>query len=301
MQKVSEQSSLVSVSYLLIGFLSLLIAFPLFIFVHKQFPDYNWPFHTDRILMFFVILVFALLMLQLFRPIIILCFMAAIAWLTFGSLSGNYGFAKLFTDYKAMMYAFKYEPYDDGFSAANERNFSYRKEILEAIGGKDIMVRAFAVKAANTYFKKEQSRYEGYRTLIQSFAVFKRINKNWNYVSDPADKEYFATAVESARLLAGDCDDYSVLMAAAIKSIGGTVRLVSTTGHVYPEILVGNKSHLEFVNYLVKKILFPAESSGQLIHYHNDELGRIWLNLDYTAHYPGGKFLAEPILGILKP
>ena len=301
MNKTSEHSSLVSISYLLIGFLSLLIAFPLFIFVHKQFPDYGWPFHTDRILMFFVILVFALLMLQLFRPVIFLCFIAALAWLSFGSFTGNYGFESLFTDYKAMMYTFKYQPYNDEFSGSGGKKFFYKKEILEAIDDNSSAVRAFAVKATTSYFRREQSKYEGYRTLIQSFAVFKRINRNWNYVSDPVSNEYFAKASESAKLLAGDCDDYAIMMAAAIKSIGGVVRLVSTTDHLYPEILVGNKSHLEFINYLIKKILFPIESAGQVVHYHKDELERIWLNLDYTASYPGGKFLAEPILGILNP
>jgi len=300
MNKTSEHSSLVSISYLLIGFLSLLIAFPLFILVHKQFPDYGWPFHTDRILMFLVILVFALLMLQLFRPVIFLCLIAAVAGLSFGSFAGNYGFESLFTDYKAMMYTFKYEPYNEEFSSGG-KNFPYKKEILAAVDDNNSGVRAFAVKATNTYFKTEQARYEGHRTLIQSYAVFKKINKNWNYVSDPVNSEYFAKASESVKLLAGDCDDYAIMMAASIKSIGGVVRLVSTTGHLYPEILIGNKSHLEFMNYLIKKILFPAESAGQVLHYHKDELGRIWLNLDYTASYPGGKFLAEPILGILNP
>ena len=48
-----------------------------------------------------------------------------------------------------------------------------------------------------------------------------------------------------------------------------------------------------------KKIFFPLESNKKAIHYHIDERGNIWLNLDYTAKYPGGPFMHEEILGAL--
>jgi hypothetical protein len=49
------------------------------------------------------------------------------------------------------------------------------------------------------HFKKLQNikGYSDYRTLIQCFAVFKEINSRWNYVSDPKDGDYIATASES--------------------------------------------------------------------------------------------------------
>jgi hypothetical protein len=46
-------------------------------------------------------------------------------------------------------------------------------------------------------FKKDKKGYSDYRTLIQCFAVFKEINSRWNYVSDPKDGDYIATASES--------------------------------------------------------------------------------------------------------
>ena len=88
-------------------------------------------------------------------------------------------------------------------------------------------------------------------------------------------------------------------MAAAVRSIGGTPRLIHTKGHIYPEILIGNRSDLEAVNYLIKNILFEKESYGKSLHYHIDERDQIWLNLDYTAKYPGGPFMSEEILGAL--
>jgi hypothetical protein len=64
-------------------------------------------------------------------------------------------------------------------------------------------------------------------------------------------------------------------------------------------MLVGKKSDLEAAVYLIKEVLFVLESKNKEIHYHIDERGQIWLNLDYTARYPGGPFMSEEILGAL--
>jgi hypothetical protein len=42
-------------------------------------------------------------------------------------------------------------------------------------------------------------------------------------------------------------------------------------------------------------VLFTKESYRKQLHYHIDERGQIWFNLDYTAKYPGGPFLSEEI------
>ena len=88
-------------------------------------------------------------------------------------------------------------------------------------------------------------------------------------------------------------------MAACIRAIGGTPRLIHTGGHIYPEMLIGNKADLELAILLIKDNLFVKESEGKQIHYHYDERGQYWLNLDYTARYPGGPFMSEEILGQL--
>jgi hypothetical protein len=45
---------------------------------------------------------------------------------------------------------------------------------------------------------------------------------------------------------------------------------------------------------------FVKEITGKQPHYHIDERNQIWLNLDYTAKYPGGPFcMSEEILGAL--
>jgi hypothetical protein len=88
-------------------------------------------------------------------------------------------------------------------------------------------------------------------------------------------------------------------MAACVRAVGGTPRIISTDAHLYPEMLIGTKSDFEAINYLIKELLFKEESKGQELHYHIDERGQIWLNLDYTATYPGGPFMSEEILGAL--
>ena len=88
-------------------------------------------------------------------------------------------------------------------------------------------------------------------------------------------------------------------MAAGIKAVGGIPRLIHTNDHIYPEMLIGTKRDLQNINFLIRKVLFVEESRGKQFHYHIDERGQIWLNLDYTASYPGGKFMSEEILGEL--
>ena len=301
MNRVSEHPSVKSFSFLLIGFLSLHIAFPLFMSIRRELPNINWPYHTDQLLMFGFLIVLSLLFLRLFRPVILIIFIVTLSLLTYGSVSGYYGFKELAGDYKAMLYTLKFEPQHEQSGFPDDSGFEYKEEILTATNDTCREVRAFAVNATNTYFKEEQITNSRYRILVQCFAVFKKINNNWNYVNDPSSREYFAKAGESVKLLAGDCDDHAIAMVAAIRAIGGAARFVHTINHLYPEILIGNNYDLEHINYLIKKILFPAESAGQVIHYHKDETGRIWLNLDYTASYPGGRFFAEPVLGIIYP
>jgi len=278
--------------------LNLLIAIPIFIIIHQNIVDPNWYFQLDRILLFLVLLAAIQLVLRLMRTVIIVCIGLYLIALIFGSFSGKYGFESVFEDYRYMIYSMNDSPNPQDLIISKLLPFPNKSKILNAIEYENPKVRDFAVMATIKHFKKIHG-YSKYRTTIQCFAVFKEINSRWNYVSDPKGRDYIATATESLRYLSGDCDDHSVLMAACVKSIGGTPRLIHTGGHIYPEMLIGYKADLESINYLIKKELFVAESKGKKIHYHIDERGQIWLNLDYTATYPGGPFMSEEILGAL--
>lgn len=285
----------------LFGILSFVLAFPLFILVYYRLPNLEWPYHTDKLLIFFVIAVMLLLLVRSFKFIIVTAVIATIGWLWYGTATGKYGFSDLYKDSKAVLYGLKNDP-KDGYVFTGSRALGTDREIVNAIDYKNPIVRDFAVAATNENFTRQQEGAKlKYRTLIQCLAVFKKINEHWNYVSDPQEEEYIAKASESVKLLAGDCDDHSVLMAAAIKSIGGIPRLVYTNGHIYPELLIGSKKDLEHLGKLIHEKLFPEESYGHTIHYHRDEEGKIWINLDYTAGYPGGRFMGNDVIECIYP
>jgi hypothetical protein len=284
-----------------IGLLSLALAFPLFILIYYRLPDLEWPFHADKLLIFSVIAGSLLLMVRSFKYIIITGVIATVGWLWYGTISGQYGFNEFYQDGKTVLYGLNNDS-EGNVVFTGSRALGTDREIVKAIDYKNPMVRDFAVEATNEYFKNAQQGMKmRYRVLVQCFAVFKKINENWNYVSDPQDDEYIARASESVKLLAGDCDDHSILMAAAIKAIGGVPRLVYTKGHIYPEMLIGKKKDLEYVTKLIHAKLFSKESSRKTIHFHKDEDGNIWLNLDYTADYPGGRFMNEEVIECIYP
>lgn len=278
--------------------LNILIAIPVFIIIHQKLIDPQWPFQLDRILLFLGILIAIQLILRLLRTIIIVCIVLYLLVLIFGSLFGNYGFNSVFEDYRSMVYAMSDDPNPQDIIISKLLPFPNKSKILNAIEYDNPNVRNFALLATTKYFKDVKGYHE-YRLQIQCFAVFKEIQNRWNYVNDPKGKEYIARASESLIHFSGDCDDHAILMAACVRAVGGTPRLIHTGGHIYPEVLIGDKKDLEAINYLVKEVLFKEESKGKELHYHIDERGNIWLNLDYTAKYPGGPFMSEEILGAL--
>ena len=278
--------------------LNFLIAVPVFIIIHQNTINPNWYFNLDRIFLFLLILVIIQLVLRVLRTIIIVCIALYLIALLFGSFSGRYGFSSVFEDYRYMIYSMSDSPNPQDIIISKLLPFPNKSKIINAIEFENKRIRDFSLWATTKNFR-EIKGYSKYRTIIQCFAVFKEINSRWNYVNDPKGKEYIADATESLTYLSGDCDDHSVLMAACIKSIGGTPRLIHTGGHIYPEIAIGDAADIETINYLIKKVLFVKESEGKKLHYHIDERGMIWLNLDYTATYPGGPFMSEEILGAL--
>ncbi len=283
---------------IIIFLLNILIAIPIFIIIHQNIIDPEWAFHIDRILIFIALLVVIQIILRLLRKVIIVCIVLYLIALLYGTVFGGYGFQSVFDDYRVMIFAMAENPYPQDVIVSKLLPFPNRSKILKAIEYNNPKVRNFAVSATTKHFKNIKG-YQKYRQTIQCFAVFKEIQNNWNYVNDPKGREYIATASESLQHFSGDCDDHAILMAAAIRAIGGTPRLIHTQAHIYPEMLIGSKSDLEAVIYLIKEVLFVEESKNQKIHYHIDERGQIWLNLDYTAKYPGGPFMSKEILGAL--
>lgn len=283
---------------IIIFVLNILITIPIFIIAHHNFITLQWAHHMDRIVLFLAILFIIQLLLRALRRVTLISVILYLIMLLYGSLSGKYGFQSIFEDYRSMMYTMNDDAYPQDIIISKLLPFPNKSKILDAIEYQNPEIRNFAIMAINKHFRNLKGYHEDW-TVIQAFAIFKEINTRWNYVSDPKGHDYIAKATESVKYLSGDCDDHSVFMAACIKSIGGTTRLIHTKGHIYPELLIGTKKNLERINYAIKKVLFPKESKNQSINYHIDERGNIWLNLDYTAKYPGGPFMNEEILGAL--
>lgn len=283
---------------IIIFVLNILITIPIFIIAHQNLVVLDWANHFDRILLFIVILVVIQLALRALRRVTLISVILYFILLLFGTLSGEYGFQSVFEDYRSMVYTMSENPYPQDIIISKLLPFPNKSKILDAVEYQNPRIRNFAIMATSKHFR-EVKGYHEIHTIVQSFAIFKEINSRWNYVSDPKGRDYIAKATESLQYLSGDCDDHSVFMAACIKSIGGTTRLIHTKGHIYPELYIGTQKDLEQINYVIKKVLFPTESKNQTLNYHIDERGNIWLNLDYTAKYPGGPFMNEEILGAL--
>ncbi len=283
---------------IIIFILNVLIAIPVFLIAHQNIIDLDWSIHLDRILLFVLIIIGIQLVLQLVKTIIILIIFIYLIVLFYGTVIGNYGFNRIFEDYRYMIYSMSNNPNPQDIIISKLLPFPNKSKIIDAVDFSNPKVRNFALMATTAHFNPTNQKGSK-RIMIQCFAVFKEINTRWNYVNDPKGREYIAHASESLQHFSGDCDDHAILMAACVKAIGGTPRIIHTGGHLYPEILIGDKNDLESTIYFIKEEFFAIESKNQQIHYHIDERGQIWLNLDYTATYPGGKFMSEEILGAL--
>lgn len=277
---------------------NVLVSVPIFLILHQNIIEFNWPFYLDRILLAVVILGIVQLLLHISGRAVLYLMALYIIYLIYGSFSGGYGFDDVFEDYNYMVYSMSNSPHPQDIIVSKLLPFPNKNKTLKAIEFNHPNVRNFALMCTTKHFKDIKYN-SSHRKMVQCFAVFKEIRNRWNYVNDPKGKEYIATASESLLHFSGDCDDHAVLMAASIRSIGGIPRLIHTDGHIYPEMLIGTKADLEAANYLIKEVLFPQESKGKEIHFHIDERGQIWLNLDYTARYPGGPFMRKEILGAL--
>jgi len=283
---------------IVIFLLNILIAIPVFLIAHQNFIDFYWILNLDRILLFILIIIIIQLLLRLVKTVIILIAFFYLISLFIGTIFDNYGFNRVFEDYRYMIYSMKENPNPQDLILSKLLPFPNKSKIINAVDYKNPKVRNFALAATSKHFKNINKEGD-IRIMIQCFAVFKEIRNNWNYVNDPRGSEYIANATESLQHFSGDCDDHAILMASCVQAVGGTSRIIHTKGHLYPEMLIGTKKDLEIATYFIKKILFSTESYNQQIHYHIDERGQIWLNLDYTATYPGGRFMSEEILGAL--
>jgi len=281
---------------------ALLLTMPLFIILYPFIPEMTLPvgegMRIDHIATFALIMVAFIVLVRKFQVVIYAALITGLVGITLTGLVGGYGFGDMYRDYAALLGNLRETSVNAPLAASKLAPFHDAEKLQALMADPDGKVRRAAVRMATANFTEVRVG-SGEFTMVQAFSIFKEINTRWKYVSDVKGGEYFATPAESLDLMAGDCDDHALLMAACIKAIGGEVRLVRTEGHVYPELLIGDEVQLDRAGYLIRKDLFTKEVGEAPLYHHTDPDGRHWINLDYTRNYPGGELMNERIVGIL--
>lgn len=162
--------------------------------------------------------------------------------------------------------------------------------VSQAIEPSNPTVRSLALNAI-------KSKHGGNYNVNQICDVYEYLYKHWTYVNDPnSNSDYYAKASESARLMKGDCDDFAILMASCIEAIGGGSRVIiaeSSNGdaHAYAEVYFAkDKTDKD------SKAKSLASKYHDTIYLHPDSSTNptsYWLNLDWSATHPGGKYYAS--------
>ncbi len=241
------------------------------------------------------------LVLRLFRFLLIPAIFFLVIVLFYNQFSNGYGFNTMINDYRTMV------ENNWGNSEKKEKNLVVTpsffdgpltktvKALQSKVDYKDSVVRNFAVQHSLEFFDEYHMKYG---PMVRLLSLFKHINSNFKYVSDSYRDEYFAGARETIlNGLGGDCDDHTLLMVSCLKAIGGHVRMVLTEGHLYPELLAGDEKSFERMQQAIVH-LFGNEAIDNM--YYHEQDGQYWINLDYSAKYPGGPYVSEIAYAIIE-
>lgn len=181
---------------------------------------------------------------------------------------------------------------------------AYLQKLMTAMDIENETTRIFTLNVA--------AKYPGDYNIAQICSVYDELFSNWKYVNDPRGSEYIAKASMTIKAeLKGDCDDFAILMATMIESIGGKTRIVAAFGedgnHAYAEVFMGARDkmedYLETINEHYSDYFFRRHGVRKVseIHYHVDNNGNAWMNLDWTSEYPGGPYFEAERLVIYHP
>jgi len=276
-----------------LNLLGLLTIVPLAPMVNRVIPPILiGSFNADLLIAVTISFLFVRFVLWIFKPLIIPSFLMVGVIFLINMFTNTYTVSGIVTDYKNLvvnnwnkrskkekdLFLIKPSLFDSEVDKAV-------KGMTTKINQRDSLVRKFAVSNAVKYYTDS---YRQYGNVVRILSLFRYINHNFKYVSDPLRDEYYASPMETIDAgLAGDCDDHTILMIAAMKSIGAKTRMVLSVDHVYPELYCGNKaSFLKFQSAILQ--LYSQENLTGL--YYREENGEYWLNLDYSARYPGGPY-----------
>ena len=159
---------------IIIFLLTVLILVPVFIIMHQNLIDPEWPFHLDRILLFLVITTAVTYCLHYIKRFLFFVVIIYLFILLFGTFFTGYGFKSVYEDYRAMIYAMSDNPNPQDIIVSKLLPFPNKSKIIKAIEYDNPQVRNFAVGATTKHFRDVKG-YREYRQIIQCFAIFKEI------------------------------------------------------------------------------------------------------------------------------
>lgn len=159
------------------------------------------------------------------------------------------------------------------------------ERVNEKITPYDLEVRKMAAVSAK--------KYPGQYNIYQLCSLFDDTRDNIQYISDPRGRDLWSEPRDTLAVGAGDCDDYAILLASLVESIGGTSRIYMTDTHAFAAVYAGEEDNIENVIEDIQYYYGPLP-----VYYVTDEYG-CWLMMDptssvYIGGLPGG---TAPIKG----
>lgn len=175
-----------------------------------------------------------------------------------------------------------------GWCASSRDSSVQVRKFADAVTTDQPCVRDFAVSLV----KNEAGAYYDYTLMIPGKSGIRQVCNlhtylatDWKYITDPMalNNDFYSPADRSIAIgLAGDCDDFAILTAACVESIGGHARIMGGTcdggGHAWAEVLIGNKKDWDRMTPLIRKYF---ENSSMQLTTSVDKDGDYWLPLDW--------------------
>ena len=175
-----------------------------------------------------------------------------------------------------------------GWCTSSKDTSHQTKGFTEAVVPDQPCVRDFAVslvKNESGPYSERGGHRPGKNGIRQIAALHVHLSSNWKYINDPTQlyKDYFSRADRTLALgMAGDCDDYSILMASCVEAISGKARIMggqcSRGGHAWAEVLIGDQQDWSTAVDRLRK--FYRKNNKQFTP-SVDSDGYYWLPLDW--------------------
>ncbi len=169
----------------------------------------------------------------------------------------------------------------------------HQQEIASRLDLGDPIVMRTAVTMARDY--------PGEFSINQVSAIYRELveEKAWNYFNDPSFQDYYKYANETLEDgkragtgAVGDCDDFAILIASLIESLGGNSRIIfaqdeeTGLGHAYAQLYIGDDGDPIVIE--IEKFIKDEWGAPYVPGLSRSDDNSLWLNLDYNATYPGG-------------